>query len=104
MEKIVGQSLLAEDTRSDLAKQLTATAERVSKLLGKEPRAADVLARYKPQVRAAYEQVLGLIYECASTRTVAKALVEKILGRLEMETGKAVRKNGSRSRNRSKNK
>jgi hypothetical protein len=88
MRKIAGQRLLAEDTRSELSKQVTATEERVSKLLGKEPKAADVLAMYKPQLRAAYEQVLGLIYECASNRSAAKALVEKILGKLELEAGK----------------
>jgi Histidine kinase-, DNA gyrase B-, and HSP90-like ATPase len=84
MKKIAGQRHLAEDTRSELSKQVTATEARVSKLLGKEPKAADVLARYKPQLRAAYEQVLGLIYECASNRAAAKALVEKILGKLEV--------------------
>jgi len=89
MRKIAEQRLLAEDTRSELSKQVTATEVRVSKLLGKEPKAADVLARYKPQLRAAYEQVLGLIYECATNRTAAKALVEKILGKLELETAKA---------------
>jgi molecular chaperone HtpG len=97
MKKIAEQRLLAEDTRSELSIEVTATEERVSKLLGKEPMAADVLARYKPQLRAAYEQVLGLIYECASNRAAAKALVEKILGKLELMPAKA-----SRARSRSK--
>jgi molecular chaperone HtpG len=101
MRKIAGQRLLTEDTRVELSKQVTATEERVSKLLGKEPKAADVLAMYKPQLRAAYEQVLGLIYECASNRSAAKALVEKILGKLELEAGKTPRAR-SRSKKRSR--
>jgi molecular chaperone HtpG len=101
MRKIAGQRLLTEDTRSELSKQVTATEERVSKLLGKEPKAADVLARYKPQLRAAYEHVLGLIYECASNRSAAKALVEKILGKLELEAGRTPRAH-SRSEKRSR--
>jgi hypothetical protein len=84
MKKITGQRLLAEDTRSELSEQVTATEGRISKLLGKQPKAADVLARYKPQLRAAYEQMLGFIYECASNRAAAKTLVEKILGKLEL--------------------
>jgi hypothetical protein len=100
MRKIAGQRLLAEDTRLELSKQVTATEERVSKLLGKEPKGADVLSMYKPQLRAVYEQVLGLIYECASNRSAAKALVEKILGKLELEAGKTPRAR-SRSKKRS---
>jgi hypothetical protein len=91
MRKIAAQRMLADDIRSELREQMTATEGRISKLLGTEPKAADVLARYKPQLRAAYEQVLGLIYECASNRAAAKALVEKILSKLELETVRAPR-------------
>jgi molecular chaperone HtpG len=84
MEKIANQRHLAEETRATLASQAAATTARVTKLLAGEPRATDPLAHFRPQVRTAYEHVIGLIYDCASNRAAAKSLVDKILTKLEV--------------------
>lgn len=83
MRRVIIQRHLAEETRASLAAEADATAARVTKLLKVEPTAKDPLAQFKPQVKAAYEHVIDLIYDCASNRSAAKALVSKILGKLE---------------------
>jgi hypothetical protein len=89
MQKIANQRHLADDTRELLTTQATATAIRVTKLLAGEPNVADPLAQFRPQVRTAYQHIIGLIYDCASNRAAAKALVEKILTKLEETSKKA---------------
>lgn len=83
MRKVANQRHLADETRELLNSQADATAARVNKLLTVEPTAPDPLGHFRPQVRAAYEHVIGLIYDCASNRAAAKALVTKILAKLE---------------------
>jgi hypothetical protein len=41
-----------------------------------------VLAEFPPAKRNAYEQVIGLIYECSASQANAKLLVDKILAKL----------------------
>jgi len=82
MQKIANQRHLADETRATLHSQATATAARVAKLLEGEPKAADPLARFRPQERTVYERMIGLIYECAGSRVAARALVDKILIKL----------------------
>lgn len=83
MRKVANQRHLADETRELLNSQVEATAARVSKLLTVEPTAPDPLVHFRPQVRAAYEHVIGLIYDCASNRAAARALVTKILAKLD---------------------
>src|ERR1043166_4378122 len=83
MRRVVSKRRLPEETRPELHRQTEATATRVSHLLKLEPSTAGPLQRFRPQVRAAYEHVIGLIYDCASNRAAAKALVTKILANLE---------------------
>lgn len=98
MRRVVTQRHLAEETRASLVEKADETAARVAKLLTIVPTAKDPLAEFKPQVRAAYEQVIGLIYDCSTNRSAAKTLVDKILGRLSSppSTKKASRRKGSR--------
>jgi molecular chaperone HtpG len=92
MQKIVDLRHLAEETRSVLKAQASATATRISKMLAGEPEATDPLTIFKPQVRNAYEHIIGLIYQCASNRSAAKSLVDKILVKLEATPPKKPRK------------
>jgi molecular chaperone HtpG len=71
--------------------QADVTAARVSNSLTVGPTIADPLVHFRPQVRAAYEHIIGLIYDCASNRAAAKALVTKILAKLETGSAKATK-------------
>jgi molecular chaperone HtpG len=82
MRRVVGQKHLAEDIRASLSEEADATAARVAKLLAIEPTTKDPLRPFKPQVRAAYEHIISLIYNCSTNRSAAKTLVSKILDRL----------------------
>jgi hypothetical protein len=88
LRKVANQRHLADETRELMISQADATAARVSKLLTVEPTARDPLVHFRPQVRAAYEHVIGLVYDCASNRAAAKALVTKILAKLEADRPK----------------
>lgn len=86
MRKITEQESLDADIRKRLTAQTKSTQRRVDKLVGGSLEAEDPLEHFKPQVRSAYQQMIDLIYQCASNRAAAKALVEKILSKLETET------------------
>lgn len=99
MQKVAAQRHLAEETRISLVEKADETAARVAKLLTIMPSEKDPLAQFKPQVRAAYEQIIGLIYDCSSNRSAAKTLVGKILGKLESSSPKSKKPSGkARSR------
>lgn len=98
MQRVVMQRHLPEEIRASLTASADATAARVTKLLTILPAEKDPLALFKPQVRAAYEHVISLIYDCSSNRSAAKALVCKILGKLETSSPKKASK---RTRSRS---
>jgi hypothetical protein len=53
----------------------------VAKVEG-EDRSVSPLAHVPKSRRQAYQQVFSLIYECAPNRTVAKAIVDRIMTRL----------------------
>jgi hypothetical protein len=84
---------------TSLVEKADETAARVAKLLTVMPGERDPLAQFKPQVRAAYEQMIGFIYDCSTNRSAAKTLVSKILGKLESSSPKSKRTSGkARSR------
>lgn len=89
MQRVVTQRHLPEEIRTSFSADADATAARVAKLLTILPTDKDPLAQFKPQVRAAYEQVISLIYDCSSNRSAAKILVGKILGKLESASSKS---------------
>lgn len=89
MRKVVGTRHIGEDTRATVAAETDAVEARVLKLLGEKPAANDPLAAFKPAARTAYQHIIALIYECASTGAAASALVEKILDRLGNQSGAA---------------
>jgi molecular chaperone HtpG len=97
MRKVVGTRHIGEDTRATLTAEAGAVEARLQKLLGEKAEATDPLARFKPATRTAYQQIIALIYECASTDAAGSVLVEKILNRLANQSdpstkGKAANK------------
>lgn len=86
MHKVIETRHLGEDTRTTLETQAQATETKVKKLLGTDASEQDPLLRFKPQVRAAYQHLISLVYDCSSNRIAAGILVEKILGRLTSES------------------
>jgi hypothetical protein len=95
MQKIAENRHLEDDVRASFASQVVSTEARVIKLLGGEPGVADPLAPFKPQIRRAYEHIIELIYDCVANRVAAKALVDKILAKLEEEAkSEAAKGNG----------
>lgn len=82
MRKVAVSHHLPESERRKLAKPLSATEREISRLLQIGASEQDPLAQYSPKVRHAYERVLSLIHECATTRSAANALADKILARL----------------------
>jgi hypothetical protein len=91
MEKIANQRHLAEETKEVLTSDLRTTTARVIKLLAGNPTVPDPLAKFRPQVRTIYAHIIGLIYECASNRAAAKALIDKVLAKLEAEPKKVLK-------------
>lgn len=81
LENLVGSDLLqpkgglnAEAEIQNLKREVTKTADCQN--------SNAALSRLPKGSRQAYEKVFSLIYECAPSRTVAKALVDRILVRL----------------------
>ena len=66
---------------TDLRKRKYKLARDVSKLLN-APVKASALSDLPPSKRQAYEQLIGLIYECSASQANAKLLVDKILARI----------------------
>lgn len=88
MEKIAGMDLLA-DERSEA--RIAVVAELRTELAGLDGDApvAAPLARMEPEKRAMYEHLFGLIYECSVNRVAAKALVDRILAKLQAVEARA---------------
>jgi molecular chaperone HtpG len=86
MRKVLNTPYLGVDTRAALETELESTEARIKQLLGAEAREEDVLLNFNAPVRAAYQQVISLIYDCCRNRPVAAALVDKILDRLAQES------------------
>jgi len=82
MEKVDGMDLLADDgdSRSEKVRQLRA---RLGKLMGDAAPVSSPLMRLPTRQRKAYERFFELIYECSVNRVAAKALIDRILLRLE---------------------
>lgn len=86
IKKVIATRHIGDDTRAELATQSEALEVRVTKLLGAPASERDPLEAFKPQVRGAYQQVIGMIYDFASNASAAATLVDKILARLAEES------------------
>jgi hypothetical protein len=85
MRKIAATRHIGEETRTTLSAEADTVEARAKKLLGAEAKARDPLDHFKPAARVAYQRIISLIYECASTDASASVLVERILAKLTNE-------------------
>jgi molecular chaperone HtpG len=80
MEKIAAKEALPPEVRRNLAVVLKRIQTELTNI-GQEKQ-QNALSRMRGPKRKAYEQVIGLIYECSQNESVAKVLVDRILARL----------------------
>ncbi len=79
MEKIASKNLLVEDNPDQLRANVRALRKRLGRAMKDKGSSGSALARMPPQRRAMYEHLFELIYECATNRVAAKALIDRIL-------------------------
>jgi molecular chaperone HtpG len=102
MRKVVATRHIGEEMRATLHAQADEAETRVTKLLGSKAAASEPFARFQPAKRAAYEQIIALVYECASNSAAASALVEKILARLELHEKEKLKRTTATRRKKSR--
>jgi hypothetical protein len=81
LEGIITKGILPAVVVADLRKRKEKLERDVSRILN-APVRASALSDFPSSKRRAYEQMIGLIYECSASQANAKLLVDKILGRL----------------------
>ena len=81
LNEILTKGILPENQVADLKKRADKLERDVSKILN-APVRASVFADVPSSKRRAYEQLIGLIYECSASQANAKLLVDKILARI----------------------
>ncbi len=81
LETVLVKGILPPNVVVDLTKRNDKLAKDVSKILD-APVKPSVLSDLPPSKRGAYEQLIGLIYECSASQANAKLLVDKILARI----------------------
>lgn len=97
IERLSRSSLLSEDDRRRLATRIAALRNQydgLETLTG----VRDPFAAFTPARRAAYEQVIDLIYDCSSNRANARALVDQITKRLAASVLRARKRRRGRGR------
>jgi hypothetical protein len=80
-EKMLSGDLFASQDNSAVLGEIQAIKRKLVKL-GTGGRAASPLAHLPKLRRQAYETVFSLIYKCAPSKPVAKAIVDRVLARL----------------------
>jgi molecular chaperone HtpG len=81
LDGIITKGILPVALVAELKKRKEKLERDVSRIL-KTPVRAGALSDFPSSKRRAYEQLIGLIYECSASQTNAKLLVDKILSRL----------------------
>ncbi len=82
MGQIAGKELLA-DTASDRENSINALREQLSKAMNDDEVVSSPLMRLSKTRRKMYERFFDLVYECSVNRPAAKALIDRILLKLE---------------------
>jgi hypothetical protein len=82
LDGIITKGILPNAVVDDLKKRKAKLERDVSKILNM-PVKASAMADLPPTKRRAYEEIIGLIYECSASQTNAKLLVDKMLLRLK---------------------
>ena len=81
LDAIITKGSLPAPAIAGLKRRKEKLERDVSRIL-KAPVRSSALSDFPPSKRRAYEQLIGLIYECSASQANAKTLVDKILGRL----------------------
>jgi len=81
LQFIIGKGIIPAAQIPDLRKRKERLEREVGKILH-TPIKSSALAEFPSPKRRAYEQLIGLIYECSASQANAKLLVDKILSRL----------------------
>jgi hypothetical protein len=81
-ERLAGSELFAPPEDAHPERDLLKLKREVAKLTIGEGRSLSPLAHLSKTHRQACQQIFSLIYECAPNRTVAKAIVDRIMIRL----------------------
>lgn len=81
LETIITKGILPGEVVAGLKKRKEKLERDVSKIVN-APVKASALSDVPPSKRRAYEQLIGLIYECSASQANAKLLVDKILARI----------------------
>ncbi len=81
LARILDGQMLPQEVKEQLRRQLRRLEKRFSSVNAR-PLQGDPLAALPPQKQTAYREFIGLLYECASNKAVAKMLVERITARL----------------------
>ena len=81
LQDIVGKGILPDEEVSVLRKRKEKLEREAGRVL-QAPVKASVLAELAPAKRSAYQQIIGLIYQCSASQANAKLLVDKILAKL----------------------
>ena len=82
MSKIADMDLLS-DSATELVKRINATRQLLSEAMNDEAMVSSPLMRLPKAKRKTYENFFELVYECSVNRIVAKALIDRILLRIE---------------------
>ena len=80
-EKLAGGELFKAEGNMSPKREIRKLRREVAKLEGRDCSVSPLEHLSKTQ-RRAYERVFSLIYECAPNRTVAKAIVDRVVARL----------------------
>lgn len=81
LDGIISKGILPDSVVAELKKRKDKVERDLSRMF-KAPVRASALADIPSPKRRAYEQVIGLIYECSASQANAKLLVDKILARI----------------------
>jgi molecular chaperone HtpG len=81
LNTIITKGILPDDVVAELKKRREKLERDVSKIL-KSAVKASALSDIQPSKRRAFQQMIGLIYECSASQANAKLLVDRILSRL----------------------
>ncbi len=81
LARILDGQMLPQEVKEQLRSGLRRLEKRFSSVNGR-PLHGDALAALPPQKQTAYREFIGLLYECAPNKAVAKMLVERITARL----------------------
>lgn len=82
LDKIADMDLLADERRASRTTAIAVLRSELASLKGYAS-VAEPLSRMVPEKRAMYEHLFGLIYDCSANRVAAKALVDRILDKLQ---------------------